>query len=288
MAIKLDLHVHTETFGKTYIDERQLAEALRRSRIDGVAITNFFSIEHALWLKGRLRDHVVIVGQEVWTREGHIIGLGLKARVDDFLSAAETIGLIHQQGGLAVAVHPFLHLGVGRKVAALPFDAVEVYNAAIGGFGVYNHFGARLAARMGIGGIAASDTTSAQWIGVCHTEVMADGHDNVPEAIRAGRVHFVRRPMPIPWGFIARCLLNFKDIAPCPVHPVPCPHCGYSMVTRLFRQRQRCLLCGTIKTTRSGCSQGHLLCIDCIVRKIRERDEALRRETPAQWPEAQL
>jgi hypothetical protein len=115
MSFKLDLHVHTESHGKTYISADQLQQSLKHNGIDGIAVTNFFDISHAVWLKKKLQEFIVIIGQEIWTNDGHVIGLGLKERIADFQDAADTIGLIHDQGGLAVAPHPFLSLGHWKR-----------------------------------------------------------------------------------------------------------------------------------------------------------------------------
>ena len=115
MSIKLDLHVHSKFRGHTYITAEKLKEALTKRRLDGVAITNFFDISHAVLLKEQLKEFIVIVGQEIWTKEGHLIGLGLNEKLPDFKSAEETIGEIHNQGGIAIAPHPYLNLGLGKK-----------------------------------------------------------------------------------------------------------------------------------------------------------------------------
>src|SRR5207245_10862753 len=75
----------------------------------------------------------VIVGEEVTTLDGHVVGLFLRELVRRGMSARDTIQAIHEQGGLAIAVHPFRHPG-REGVAALacsdPFDAVEILNGA--------------------------------------------------------------------------------------------------------------------------------------------------------------
>ena len=72
----------------------------------------------------------MIAGEEVGSRDGHIIALFMHQTVPANLTAADTIALIHAQGGLAVAAHPLLPSGVGRRAATLPFDAVETENMA--------------------------------------------------------------------------------------------------------------------------------------------------------------
>src|SRR5208282_6604784 len=55
----------------------------------------------------------VILGEEVSTLNGHVLGLFLTKFIPPRLCAKRTVELIHQQGGLAVLAHPF-HLYTGR------------------------------------------------------------------------------------------------------------------------------------------------------------------------------
>jgi predicted metal-dependent phosphoesterase TrpH len=80
----------------------------------------------------------VIIGQEVTTDEGDVVGLFLQSTLPPFKTAAEAVKAIHRQGGLAVAVHPFSRWtsfnkmkGVGSKIFELPFDGVEICNGFV-------------------------------------------------------------------------------------------------------------------------------------------------------------
>lgn len=80
----------------------------------------------------------MIVGEEISTFNGHLIGLYLEERVPAGLTALRTIELIHAQGGVAVAAHPFHPIRgrsrgypcIGHMLPDLPVDAVEVVNNA--------------------------------------------------------------------------------------------------------------------------------------------------------------
>ncbi len=77
----------------------------------------------------------VIVGEEVSTQSGHVIGLFLRDTVPPGLSVAETIGRIRDQGGLVCLPHPFdrvrsSHLTEAELAAvAGQVDMVEVFNS---------------------------------------------------------------------------------------------------------------------------------------------------------------
>lgn len=134
---RADLHIHT-----CHSDGRPTVPALlehvaRHTRLQVIAITDHDTIEGALVARDLEHRYAfeVITGEEITSREGHILGLFLQRRVPPLLSAQETIAAIHEQGGLAIAAHPFITAfgeevqGIGKKFVALPFDAVEVENS---------------------------------------------------------------------------------------------------------------------------------------------------------------
>ncbi|HEY1420035.1 MAG TPA: CehA/McbA family metallohydrolase [Candidatus Dormibacteraeota bacterium] len=136
-----DLHVHTH-FSDGADSPRDVLRWAERKRLDVIAITDHDTIEGALEAAGVARESranpEVIIGEEVSSADGHILGLFLKARVPPGLSAEETVAAIHRQGGLAVAAHPYWRHGstdrrgyiysVGEHVETVLFDAVEVLN----------------------------------------------------------------------------------------------------------------------------------------------------------------
>lgn len=268
MSIKLDLHIHTQSHGKTLIDHDVLRHALNKNGIDGVAITNFFDISHAMWLKKKIKDKIIIVGQEVWTKEGHIIGIGLKEQLPDFINAEDAIDLIHNQGGIAVAPHPYIFLGVGEKAKRLSIDAVEVYSGLMGRTVVFNHLAVNLAKKLNLPSIASTDTTDPKFIGRSYTNVLTDNHENILETIKAGRVRLKRRAVPLPVAFILKNLLNFTNFEPCLLHAVPCYICGKSMAVRILKKRYNCFDCGREVMSRIACCNGHYLCITCIFKRV--------------------
>ncbi len=276
MSFTLDLHIHTQSFGQTFMNEFLLRESLTRRNIDGIAVTNFFNLTHARWLQERLPDFVIIVGQEIWTSAGHVIALGLKNKIADFMSAEETLKQIHEQGGVAVAVHPYLHLGLGRRVRKLPFDAVEVYNASIGSVYFYNYLAKRLARQTRLGQVGGSDTTDTRFIGQAYTEVLTDRRDLILETIRQGKTRVVGQPLPLPLKFIVKNFLKYRDLEPCPLHATLCLACGKSMSVRLLKETFQCLDCGKYEKARVACCNGHYFCWDCSTKRLHLRDDMTR------------
>jgi len=265
MSLKIDLHVHSESHGKPFLGENELHEAIRCNGLDGIAVTNFFDLAHAQWLQKRLTDCIIIVGQEVWTREGHLLGIGIQETIPDSISVEETIALIHDQGGIAIVPHPFLFLGIGGKMAFLQADAIETYNGLIGMSFIFNYLAKRMARELNFPQTASTDTTDPRYVGWSYTEVLTDKVEEILHAIALGQVRLHKKALPVPLKFILKSLFYFRNIEPSPLHAVPCFICGKSMVTRFFKTKHICADCGTEEISRISCCNGHFFCTECIL-----------------------
>jgi predicted metal-dependent phosphoesterase TrpH len=148
--------MHTTASDGWPTPEELVEHAARRAKLDVIAVTDHDTIDGALRAKehaARRAKFHVIVGEEVSSRDGHIVALFLERKVRPGMSAAATLDAIHDQGGLAIAVHPFWRTqrrakarpvhGVGWLAAELDFDAIEVENATPG-FYLVNQLARRL------------------------------------------------------------------------------------------------------------------------------------------------
>ncbi len=267
MSIKLDLHVHTKLNGKTMITSEQLSKGMRQRDLHGVAIINFHELEHAISIRETIRDKVIIVGQEIISNEGHIIGLGLNKRITDLRSAEETIESIHKQSGIAVAPHPFTPFGIGKKIATLPFDAIEVYNSIIGKTIIFNYLAKRQASKSKITPLASTDTSDYRYIGWSYTEVLTDEPSEIFNAIVRGEVKLKKRGLPLPIIHILKSILGFSNIEPYPLHSMFCYICGKSITLKIVRKKYICLDCGNQSISRIVCCNGHYLCVGCVIKR---------------------
>jgi predicted metal-dependent phosphoesterase TrpH len=130
----------------------------------------------------RFKDFKVIPGAEVTSRSGHILAIGIENDVPKGLSVEETVEMIHDLGGIAVASHPFssrVRPSLGEE--CLKTDGVEVFNSA--NRGDSNSRALSLARGHGRPGTAGSDAHWERTVGsagiVC---------DNPLEDIPRGRV----------------------------------------------------------------------------------------------------
>lgn len=145
-AGKADVHMHTNASDGAPTPREILEHVQHHTDLDVIAITDHDTMDGALAAKkmydaGHYRFDL-ITGQEVTSESGHILALFIDKPIPKELPATETVRLIHEQNGLAIAAHPLLHLkyidpdmltadGVGIDVLmAERFDAIEIINGA--------------------------------------------------------------------------------------------------------------------------------------------------------------
>jgi predicted metal-dependent phosphoesterase TrpH len=140
---RADLHIHSlASDGISSVAE--ILAAAEAARLDVIAITDHERMDAALAaqaLAGARGSTVsVIVGEEVTTRSGHVVGLFMRERIRPWGSLRSTIARIHEQGGLAIIPHPLVPYPLcvsGRAIENLladsdPIfhpDAIEAFNA---------------------------------------------------------------------------------------------------------------------------------------------------------------
>jgi hypothetical protein len=145
-----DLHIHTY-----WSDGDDLEKVLARAmalNLDAIAITDHDEIGGALLARKIVHERrwhlAVIPGVEISSRDGHIGALFVTRPITAGLGAEETVYMIHQAGGIAVAHHPYSpkwidwiirqKLGCGDLIREVGFDAIEATNAVPGRGVKYN------------------------------------------------------------------------------------------------------------------------------------------------------
>ena len=197
---KADLHMHS-----TYSDgigtiEHILDHVQNNTNLDVIAVTDHDVIEGSLrtrdlWQKGNYRFDFV-VGEEVSTKEGHLLGLFIEKLVPQGLSMERSIDLIHEQGGLAIIAHPlhplFKHSCSRETMDRIHntndvwFDAVETWNASF--CGIYANQQAMRANRLvyGLPEVGNSDAHTLNAIGRGRTWFEGKNAQDVRASIESG------------------------------------------------------------------------------------------------------
>ncbi len=192
--MRIDLHIHTKysTDGREEI--KDIVRYAKKIGLGGIAITDHTSIKgwkEAVSL-GKERGLVIIRGEEVSSSEGHILAYGISDFIEKGLSPEETVEKIRENGGVAVAAHPYrLSNGVGERVVRrVDFDAIEGMNARSPYF--VNQKGIRLAREIGRPITGGSDSHLLRELGRAYAIFTdeAGNSDEVVDAIAKGRVSF--------------------------------------------------------------------------------------------------
>lgn len=130
--IKIDLHTHSIGSKDGGLHLKDYRQAFSEGLLDVIAITDHNAIDFAQHAQQALGPSI-IVGEEVDTGEGEVIGLYLKTLVEKGLGMEETIHRIRQQDGLVYIPHPFETKRKGVQEALLnqiveDVDIIEGYN----------------------------------------------------------------------------------------------------------------------------------------------------------------
>jgi predicted metal-dependent phosphoesterase TrpH len=174
--VRVDCHLHTAASGDAVTTIEQLAERVARFRLDVVCVTDHNVTAAAVAAAERGIGARVIVGEEIRTRDGDVIGLFLTERIPYVLPLDEVVDLIHGQGGLVYLPHPFdpgrssLGEEAGRLCAAGLADVVEVFNAKVEDQSL-NERAAQLATRYGLPGAAGSDAHDPEGVGAAYLDM---------------------------------------------------------------------------------------------------------------------
>jgi predicted metal-dependent phosphoesterase TrpH len=128
---KIDLHTHSVHSYDGGLSENDYKRMLASGRLDIVAVTDHNTIDFARKLYEELHDKI-IVGEEITTRDGELVGLYLQQAVPAGLSAVETAAAIREQGGIVYVPHPFATIrrkGLQASTLDAIKDSVEIIEA---------------------------------------------------------------------------------------------------------------------------------------------------------------
>lgn len=195
--MKADLHLHTCYSPDSRSSLEAIIHRCQKVGIECVAVTDHNTIEGALKLRA-MAPFPVIVGEEVMSSAGEIIGYFLSQSIPEGLSPPEVVSRIKAQGGLVCLPHPFA--GLGRHPLKAEFrealrdqiDIIEVFNARSLGQN-FSEGARRFAAAHGLLQSAGSDAHSPREIGYTYVEMPPfNGPEAFKTALRQGRI-FGRR-----------------------------------------------------------------------------------------------
>jgi predicted metal-dependent phosphoesterase TrpH len=174
--IRVDCHLHTAASGDAVTTIEEVADRARQHDIDVVCITDHNVTSAAVAAAERDIGVRVVIGEEIRTPEGDVIGLFLTERVPYVLPLAEVVSRVRGQGGLVYLPHPFdpgrssLGDAAERLCAGGLADVVEVFNAKIEDQ-ARNQRAAELSARYELPAAAGSDAHDPEGVGAAYLDM---------------------------------------------------------------------------------------------------------------------
>jgi predicted metal-dependent phosphoesterase TrpH len=184
----IDLHCHTSASFDSLAAPAAVARAAAARGLTHLAITDHDRLDGALAARDAAPAGLaVIVGSEIRTLAGDLIGLFLERPIRPGLPATEAIAAVREQGGLVGIPHPYDRFrgSLGREAAmetlAPLVDWVEVHNARLVGRG--NERAAEYARESRLPGVAVSDAHTLLEVGVAYTAL--DGDPSTPAGLLA-------------------------------------------------------------------------------------------------------
>ncbi len=213
-----DIHTHTRCsgFGKysflhfpeSVTEPAKAVEAARRKKLDILCITDHNTIKGAMIAKKHEVGIEVVIGEEISSTDGEILALFIQEEIKPMLGAPETLDLIHEQGGIAVAAHPFspqCH-SLGKKIHNLKLDGVEVFNAYHRD--AYSNLMAQTLSPGKLARLGSSDAHSIDMIGNGYTIFKGRTSEELRKSILNRKTSFGGRKTPL-----SECMSWSREIA---------------------------------------------------------------------------
>ena len=195
---------------------RDLIRRAKRLGLSGIALTDHNTTKG--WDKASKEAKriglVFIPGVELKTGEGHLIALGISEDIESYLPLDETIERIHEQGGLAIAPHPFDLKGDGIKNGIEKADVVEVFNA-MNLDKLSNRVAEKRAKELSKPMIVGSDAHSLDMIGYAVNISEATDMDSFLDDVKQGKLMFRTEYLPlralVEW-YRERLICSYVDV----------------------------------------------------------------------------
>ena len=188
--VRVDLHLHSSASFDCRVPPLEVAHRCRQLGLSPIFLTDHECIDGARSLLEA--GEAAVIGQEILTTEGELIGLFLEEPVPSRLSPEDTVAAIKDQGALVYLEHPYDTGRRNLREAAIEriagqIDIVEVFNGR--SQPEINRRAEELRATLGVPAGAGSDAHTLAEIGSVFVEMEAfDGAHDFLAKLRDGKV----------------------------------------------------------------------------------------------------
>jgi len=183
MNLIIDFHVHSIYSKDAILSPEKIIRIARRRGLSGVAVTDHDTIRGAMKTKfATFDDFIVVIGAEVKTDRGEIIGLFLNEEIKS-REFVEVIEEIKDQDGIIVLPHPYRNKQSAPEDLLSEIDMIEGLNARIPK--VLNYKAQCLARDSGLPMIGGSDAHTPFEIGRARTVI--PGTSDIKDCLLRGK-----------------------------------------------------------------------------------------------------
>lgn len=131
--VRVDLHVHSSASFDCSVDPHLIVRRSSELGLGPLCLTDHNTISAASAVQRSSPPGTVIVGEEILTTEGEIIGLFLQRAVAPALTVQRTVREIKSQGGIVYLPHPLDRSRASLSASAIDsvveyLDVIEIFN----------------------------------------------------------------------------------------------------------------------------------------------------------------
>ncbi len=197
---RADMHIHTLASDGVSSVTEVLERVETEGVLDVIAIADHERIDAAVAGRQLARDRglrvEVVVGEEISTRGGHLVGLFLERPVPPMRSLQWSIEAVHDQGGIAIPAHPMVPYPMCAQASALRRllasdnpavrpDTIETFNPTA--LGRYRHDAVvRFAREHHLPLVGNSDAHIVSAVGTCWTTFPGRTGEDYRRAVASG------------------------------------------------------------------------------------------------------
>ena len=219
----------------------EIIKIAKRRGLNAIAITDHNTIKIEKFAKKVSKeDFLVIVGEEIDTKDGHLLAIGIEEEIKPGLSLEETLDIIYSQGGIGIAPHPFDIAKKGLGYKAKLCDAIEIKNA-LNIDRIADKVAQRFAKKNKLCGVGGSDAHFREGIGKCYNLIDCELElDSILKAVKRGECkavgEYVSLPNIVKW-YRSRVLSCYDEV--------------YEYIEKNYGMLKRGLVKGLIKIGKS-------------------------------------
>lgn len=215
MNLRADFHIHTHYSYDSSLPPSEIVKRARELKLDIIGVADHGTCMGALGTKKIAKNNpLVLIGQEIKTREGEILVFGIENNLKEGKDLKETCKEAKRVDGLIIAPHPFdkFRRGIGDSINNVLeyIDAIEGLNSMCT-FDSFNTKAREFALEHDIPIIAGSDAHFKNEIGKAMTGLNCKKNQkSIFDAIRKGRTEIIGERISIKKRIGSRIIQKLK------------------------------------------------------------------------------